>query len=145
MENILTWAYAVLETTPARWTELVARLPVDLLTRPPAAGEWSALDCLQHLVDAKRWVFPARVEAVLAGQDFPTFDPDSQGTKPDVTQSHPRRTGLTVTATVFSVVLVVFFVAFAAGVHEKMIEDSVRVHSGHLSISGVGYLENRTL
>jgi ABC-type lipoprotein release transport system permease subunit len=56
-----------------------------------------------------------------------------------------RRTGLTVTATVFAVVLVVFFVAFAAGVHEKMIEDSVRVHSGHLSISGEGYLENRTL
>ncbi|MDH3674198.1 MAG: hypothetical protein OES12_01790, partial [Anaerolineae bacterium] len=24
---------------------------------------------------------------ILAGQDFPTFDPDSQGTKPDVTQS----------------------------------------------------------
>jgi ABC-type lipoprotein release transport system permease subunit len=48
-------------------------------------------------------------------------------------------------ATVFAVVLVVFFVAMAAGLHEKMIEDSVRVHSGHLSISGAGYLENRTL
>ncbi len=87
MENILTWAYTVLETTPARWVELAGKLPADLLTRPPATGEWSALDCLQHLVDTERWVFPVRVEAILSGQDFPAFDPDSQGTKPDVTQS----------------------------------------------------------
>lgn len=56
-----------------------------------------------------------------------------------------RRTGLTVAATVFAVVVVVFFVALADGVHEKMIDDSVRVHSGHLSVSGERYLENRTL
>ena len=87
METILTWTYAVLETTPTRWTELAATLPADLLTRLPAAGEWSALDCLQHLVDTERWVFPTRIEAILAGQDLPAFDPDSQGTKPDVTQS----------------------------------------------------------
>lgn len=87
MESILTWSYAVLEITPARWAELTAKLPADLLTRPPAGGEWSAVDCLQHLVDTERWVFPARVEAILAGQDFPAFDPDSQGTKSDVTQS----------------------------------------------------------
>jgi ABC-type lipoprotein release transport system permease subunit len=58
---------------------------------------------------------------------------------------NPRRTGLTVAATVFAVFLVVFFVALAAGLHEKMIEDSVRLHSGHLSVSGEGYLENQTL
>ena len=87
MENILIWAYAVLETTPGRWSELTAKLSAELLTHPSAAGEWSALDCLQHLVDTERWVFPARVEAILAGQDFPAFDPDSQGTKPDVTQT----------------------------------------------------------
>lgn len=58
---------------------------------------------------------------------------------------NPRRTLLTVAATVFAVVLVVFFVALAAGLHEKMIEDSVRVHAGHVSISGKGYLESRTL
>lgn len=87
MKNILVWAYAVLETTPTRWMELTTKLPTDLLTRPPATGEWSALDCLQHLVDTERWVFPARVEAILAGQDFPAFDPDSQGTKSDVTQT----------------------------------------------------------
>lgn len=58
---------------------------------------------------------------------------------------NPRRTALTVAATVFAVVLVVFFVAMAAGGHEKMIEDSVRVHSGHVSVVGQGYLEDRTL
>jgi ABC-type lipoprotein release transport system permease subunit len=58
---------------------------------------------------------------------------------------NPRRTGLTVAATVFAVFLVVFFVAVAAGLHEKMIEDSVRLHSGHLSVSGEGHLENQTL
>jgi putative ABC transport system permease protein len=58
---------------------------------------------------------------------------------------NPRRTALTVAATVFAVVLVVFFVALAAGLHEKMIEDAVRVHSGHVTIMGKGYLENQTL
>jgi len=56
-----------------------------------------------------------------------------------------RRTALTVAATVFAVFLVVVFVAMAAGVHGKMIEDSVRMHSGHLEVSGKGYLQNRTL
>jgi hypothetical protein len=32
-------------------------------------------------LDTERWVFPARVKAVLAGQDFPAFDPETQGTK----------------------------------------------------------------
>lgn len=58
---------------------------------------------------------------------------------------NPRRTALTVAATVFAVVLVVFFVAMAAGMHAKWIDDSVRVHSGHVVISGEGYLANRTL
>ncbi len=58
---------------------------------------------------------------------------------------NPRRTALTVAATVFAVVLVVFFVALAAGLHGKMIEDAVRVHSGHVTIMGQGYLQNQTL
>jgi len=58
---------------------------------------------------------------------------------------NPRRTSLTVAATVFAVVLVVMSVGMAAGVHEKMIEDAVRYGSGHLSVTGEGYLENRTL
>ena len=87
MEKIFSWTQAVLETTPTRWLELVEKLPADLLLRPPATGEWSAIGCLQHLVDAERWVFPVRVEAILAGQDFPAFDPNSQGTKPETAQA----------------------------------------------------------
>ncbi|MBW2445133.1 MAG: ABC transporter permease [Deltaproteobacteria bacterium] len=58
---------------------------------------------------------------------------------------NPRRTGLTVSATVFAVLLVIVFVSMGAGIHEQMIEDAVRLSSGHASISGRGYLENRTL
>ena len=81
------WVRPVLTTTPTRWMNLIQALPADLLREPPAPGEWSALECLQHLVDAERSVFPVRLQALLVGQDFPAFDPDSQGTKPDVNQS----------------------------------------------------------
>jgi ABC-type lipoprotein release transport system permease subunit len=56
-----------------------------------------------------------------------------------------RRTGLCVAATVFAVFLVVLSVAMAAGTHEKMIEDGALLHSGHLTLTGVGYLDDRTL
>lgn len=75
---LLTQASAVLSTTAARWQRLTAALPRDLLTRVSAPGEWSACDCLQHLLDTERYVFPARVRAFLAGQDIPAFDPDTQ-------------------------------------------------------------------
>jgi len=48
MENILEWAHSVLTTTPIRWENIAHTLPAELLTRPPVAGEWSALECLQH-------------------------------------------------------------------------------------------------
>jgi len=80
-ENILSWASAVLRITPSRWHELTGALPPALLARQPKEGEWAALECLQHLVDTERWVFPVRVEHILAGRDFPAFDPDSRGSK----------------------------------------------------------------
>jgi ABC-type lipoprotein release transport system permease subunit len=58
---------------------------------------------------------------------------------------NPRRTGLCVAATVFAVFLVVLAVAMAAGTHEKMIEDGVRLQTGHVTVTGAGYLEDRTL
>jgi ABC-type lipoprotein release transport system permease subunit len=58
---------------------------------------------------------------------------------------NPRRTGLTIAATVFAVVLVVFSVAMSTGTHEKMIEDSVRLGSGHVQVAGSGYHQNQTL
>lgn len=56
-----------------------------------------------------------------------------------------RRTGLCVAATVFAVFLVIFSVAMADGTHEMMIEDGVRMQSGHVTVTGVGYLDDRTL
>ena len=83
MHNLLILAPAVLGTTPPRWQTLTTSLPFELLARPPAPGEWSALDCLRHLLDAERYVFPVRVEAFLAGRDFEAFDPDVQGSPPN--------------------------------------------------------------
>lgn len=82
MENVLSLIRQVLATTPARWQALCESLPPELLTRPPKAGEWSALECLQHLVDAERGVFPVRIGYFLHGQDFPAFNPDAEGTPP---------------------------------------------------------------
>lgn len=77
--DVLNETRAVLEITPMRWSNLIRTLSSELLNRPPAEGEWNAVECLQHLVDAERWVFPVRVAAFLAGEDFPAFDPDTQG------------------------------------------------------------------
>ena len=78
MNTLLEDVQAVLSTTPERWQRLVSTLPIDLLTRPPAAEEWSALNCLQHLLDAERLNFPVRFHAFLAGQDLNDFDPLQQ-------------------------------------------------------------------
>jgi len=56
-----------------------------------------------------------------------------------------RRTSLTVAAAVFAVVLVVHMIALTSGMHDRMIEDNVRMHAGHLQLTGAGYLEDRTL
>lgn len=76
MDTLLEHVQAVLFTTPERWQRLVNILPLDLLTRPPMAGEWSALNCLQHLLDAERVLFPVRLRAFLTGQNFEAFDPN---------------------------------------------------------------------
>ncbi|MGH2516731.1 MAG: DinB family protein, partial [Ktedonobacterales bacterium] len=79
MDDVLSYTRAVLVITPSRWTELTTSVPAALLGRAPKTGEWSALDCLRHLVDTERWVFPVRVRAFLAGEDFAAFDPDAEG------------------------------------------------------------------
>ncbi|MEL6148789.1 MAG: DinB family protein [Chloroflexota bacterium] len=70
---------AVLSTTPHRWHQLTEHTPLDALRRQPAHGEWSALEVLLHLIDMERDIFPVRVRAMLAGQDFPAFFPDEDG------------------------------------------------------------------
>ena len=80
MENILIYSRSVLSTTPTRWETMVNSMPVELLTRAPLAGEWSAVECLLHLLDTEP-IFVVRIKAILAGQDFPGFNPDKEGTK----------------------------------------------------------------
>ena len=79
MDDLFVSARAVLAATPPRWEQLARSLPAELLARPAAPGQWSALNCLQHVIDTERFVFPARVGAFLAGRDFDAFDPDRQG------------------------------------------------------------------
>ena len=77
MENLLTHAQAILVTTVPRWRTLIESVDDALLARAPTPGEWSAADCLRHLVEAERDVFPVRARYFLAGQDFPAYDPDA--------------------------------------------------------------------
>lgn len=78
MSDLIAQTRSVLATSVDRWTA-VARIDADVLARRPATGEWSALECLRHAVDTELAVFEARVRAILAGQDFPGFDPTAQG------------------------------------------------------------------
>lgn len=70
----------ILSTTPARWLTLTETLSIDLLARTPAPDEWSALECLYHLLDTEM-IFPVRMSALLTGQPIVAFDPDTEGTK----------------------------------------------------------------
>jgi hypothetical protein len=70
----------VLRVDGARWHALATGLDQDQLLRRPAAGEWSALECLGHAVDTEA-VVAGRVRAMLAGQPaLAAFDPDSEST-----------------------------------------------------------------
>ena len=59
MTDVLARVKAVLASTATRWLIMTQVLPVDLLNRPPATGEWSATECLIHLLDTEH-IFPAR-------------------------------------------------------------------------------------
>ena len=76
MTDVLDSVRRVLATTAGRWQSLVEAAPEELLQRPPAPGEWSAADCLNHLLLTERAVFGARLSAILEGRDLVTFDPD---------------------------------------------------------------------
>ena len=80
MSNDLATVKSILQITPARWVALTESLPADLLAARPAPGEWSALECLVHLLDTEG-VFQTRLQAFRSGQDFAAFNPDEEGTK----------------------------------------------------------------
>lgn len=79
MNDFIAELKAVLVTTPGRWLALTEHFSEASLRRHPAPGEWSALECLLHLIDLDRSVFPQRVRSILAGEDFPAFFPDEEG------------------------------------------------------------------
>jgi hypothetical protein len=58
----------VLATTVPRWQQLIDTLPPELVARCPKPGEWSAADCLEHLLHTERAVFGVRLRHVLAGR-----------------------------------------------------------------------------
>ena len=70
---------AMLGATPARWIHLADHFPAALFTRPAGPGEWSARDCLEHMLTTETGLYPARLAAFLAGQDFTPFDPAADG------------------------------------------------------------------
>ncbi|MGD0121104.1 MAG: DinB family protein [Candidatus Limnocylindrales bacterium] len=83
MDALIARVREILSTTPDRWRVLVASVELGLLARQPAPGEWSAAECLRHLLDTEIGAFSVRVEAFLDGRDFENFDPDAPGSKPE--------------------------------------------------------------
>lgn len=77
MSHILDDLKSVLHSTPLRWINLASYFQPSDLRKQPLAGEWSALEALQHLIDTEKHVFPTRVHAVLKGEDFVPFNTDS--------------------------------------------------------------------
>ncbi|MFL5759486.1 MAG: DinB family protein [Thermomicrobiales bacterium] len=59
---------AILATTPQRWTSLIETVPEGLLQRPSTSGEWSAVDCLLHLLTVERDLFSVRLRHILEGR-----------------------------------------------------------------------------
>ncbi len=71
---------AVLTTTSERWHRLSRAFSVELFARRPTKTEWSALECLQHLVNSEG-VYLFRVSGFMKSLDFPSSDPDRNGTQ----------------------------------------------------------------
>ncbi len=84
-DNILNWCKSIISITPARWFSLVQSIPEELLTVQPSPNEWSALECLQHLVDVEQISYPVRIKALLEEQPFTGFNPADQPLKPPPT------------------------------------------------------------
>lgn len=78
MDDTLDATRRVLSTTIARWQMLVETLPEELLERRPAPGEWSAADCLRHLLSTERSLLSVRLRHILEGRaELIPFDPDA--------------------------------------------------------------------
>jgi len=68
MVTPLEMTRSVLATTPQRWMTLVDTVPEELLQRPPMPGEWSAADCLHHILTVERELLGVRLRHILEGR-----------------------------------------------------------------------------
>jgi hypothetical protein len=81
MSGLVGSTMAILRIDGERWHALGIGLDRELLARPPAPGEWSALQCLSHSTDTEATVFATRVRAILDGRpELVYYDPDTQST-----------------------------------------------------------------
>jgi uncharacterized damage-inducible protein DinB len=68
MDTTLSKTRGVMTTTSRRWTNLIETVPEELLVRPARAGEWSAADCLHHLLTVERELLGVRLRTILEGR-----------------------------------------------------------------------------
>ncbi len=81
MDGNFIQAVSVISTTASRWEQMAREIPVELMCRKPSSAEWSALECLLHMVDTEV-LFQSRLEAFLRGDNsLPAFDPVKEGAK----------------------------------------------------------------
>jgi hypothetical protein len=83
MDDVIARVREILSMTPDRWRSLTSSVEPGSLARRPAPGEWSAAECLQHILDTEVGAFSVRVEAFLEGRDFQSFDPGAAGSEPE--------------------------------------------------------------
>ena len=86
--ELLPTVTSILSTTPSRWVSMVETLPAELLSMRPAPKEWSAMECLVHIMDTEM-VFKTRLAAFLEGCDFPGYNPDLQKSRFNAGQAAP--------------------------------------------------------
>jgi len=77
MQDLLSEIRSILVGTPARWSSLAQTIPAELFFRQPAHEEWSAFECLQHILDTE-YSYQLRLQAFLDGRDFPAFNPGDE-------------------------------------------------------------------
>ena len=58
---------------------------------------------------------------------------------------HPKRTWLTMGAMIFSNILLVFMMSFQFGMYGLMIENTLKIFTGHIQVQAPGYLDDKKM
>jgi hypothetical protein len=83
VDDLVARVREILSTTPERWLALTAAIDPARLAARPAPDQWSAAECLEHILDTELGAFSVRVEAFMAGRDLAAFDPDAEDFRPE--------------------------------------------------------------